>query len=274
VVDDAQWLDHASAGVLGFVARRLVAESVLLPVAVREPGDERLFPALPELALTGLAEEDGRALLAAAVPGQLDAQVCDRLVAETRGNPLALLELARSMSQAELAGGFAVPTTAIVSGQLQSQLHQHYLRRVRTLPEPTQRLMVLAAADPTGDTTLLSRAAGTTLSVCWPRPRAPPSTISSGPAWSSCEERSTPHPVPGGRHRPGCCGPPSGSNRWIFGSPETPILTRCSQPLSLVGWHNPAVICARCEGGTSAGVTRARSTAVGSVARRPGDDDH
>ena len=109
LIDDAQWLDGASAQVLGFVARRLLAESVLLLFAVREAADERLFPALPTLTLEGLTDDDARAFLTAAVPGHLDAQVRDRLVAETRGHPLALLELARGMSDAELAGGFAVP---------------------------------------------------------------------------------------------------------------------------------------------------------------------
>ena len=112
LVDDAQWLDDASAQVLGFVGRRLLAESVVLLFAVREAADERLFPGLPALTLEGLTDEDARALLTAAVPGHLDEQVRDRLVAETRGNPLALLELADGMSEAELAGGFAVPPTA------------------------------------------------------------------------------------------------------------------------------------------------------------------
>jgi hypothetical protein len=98
LVDDAQWLDDASAQVLGFVARRLLAESVLLVLAVRGAADERLFPALPTLTLEGLIDADARGLLTAAVPGHLDAKVRDRLVAETRGHPLALLELARGLS--------------------------------------------------------------------------------------------------------------------------------------------------------------------------------
>ena len=130
LVDDAQWLDEASSQVLGFVGRRLLAESVLLLFAVRETADERLFPGLPELTVDGLTDEDARGLLAAAIPGHLDERVRDRLVAETRGNPLALLELVKGMSEAELAGGFAMPPTATVSGQLQD----HYLRRVRALP--------------------------------------------------------------------------------------------------------------------------------------------
>jgi AAA ATPase domain len=157
LVDDAQWLDDASAQVLGFVGRRLLAESVLLLFAVREMADERMFPALPTLTVEGLTDEDARVLLTAAVPGHLDGRVRDRIVAETRGNPLGLLELARGLSEAELAGGFAGPPTA----SLPSRLQDHYLQRVRALPEPTQRLMLLAAADPTGDATLLWRAAPT-----------------------------------------------------------------------------------------------------------------
>ena len=157
LVDDAQWLDDASSQVLGFVGRRLLAESVLLLFAVREAADEGMFPGLPALTLDGLTDEDARALLTAAVPGQLDERVCDRIVAETRGNPLGLLELARGLSDAELAGGFAGPPAASLPGRLQD----HYLQRVRALPEPTQRLMLLAAADPTGDATLLWRAAPT-----------------------------------------------------------------------------------------------------------------
>ncbi|HEX9623807.1 MAG TPA: AAA family ATPase, partial [Streptosporangiaceae bacterium] len=157
LVDDAQWLDDASSQVLGFVGRRLLAESVLLLFAVREAADERMFPGLPALTVEGLTDEDARALLTATVPGHLDERVRDRIVAETRGNPLGLLELARGLSEAELAGGFAGPPTA----SLPSRLQDHYLQRVRALPEPTQRLMLLAAADPTGDATLLWRAAPT-----------------------------------------------------------------------------------------------------------------
>src|SRR3954467_9169964 len=111
LVDDAQWLDDASAEVLGFVARRLLAESVALLFAVREQRDEWIFAGLPALTVEGLTDEDARALLRAAVPGHLDERIGDRLVAETRGNPLALLELAQRTSEAELAGGFTVPPT-------------------------------------------------------------------------------------------------------------------------------------------------------------------
>jgi DNA-binding CsgD family transcriptional regulator len=161
LVDDAQWLDEASSQVLGFVGRRLVAEAVVLLLAVRESPDEHMFTGMPTLSVEGLLDEDARALLTAAVPGQLDERVRDRIVAETGGNPLGLLELARGMSEAELAGGFAGPPTGRLSGQLQSQLRNYYVRRVRELPRSTRLLMLLAATDPTGDATLLWRAGRT-----------------------------------------------------------------------------------------------------------------
>ena len=155
LVDDAQWLDEASDQVLGFVARRLVAESVAIVLAVREPRNRHEFDGLPELSLGGLEEEEARALLASAVPGLLDARVRDRIIAETRGNPLALLELPRSVSAAELAGGFPI----LAAGDLPGHIEGHYLRRVGGLPRASQQLMLLAAADPVGDATLLWRAA-------------------------------------------------------------------------------------------------------------------
>src|SRR4051812_31045835 len=107
LVDDAQWLDEASSQVLGFIARRLLAEAVVLLFAVREPPGQRLFPDLPACSVSGLPDDDARALLTAAVPGHLDSRVRNRIVAETRGSPLGLLEMAASVSEAELAGGFA-----------------------------------------------------------------------------------------------------------------------------------------------------------------------
>src|SRR3954467_12721514 len=124
LVDDAQWLDGASAEVLGFVGRRLLAESVLLLFAVREAADEHMFPRLPALTVEGLTDEDARGLLVSAVPGHLDERIRDRLVAETRGNPLGLLELAQQMNEAELAGGFTLAPTSTVPGQVQD----HYMR--------------------------------------------------------------------------------------------------------------------------------------------------
>src|SRR5580704_9029936 len=107
VVDDAHWLDRASAQVLAFVARRLLADPVALVFATREPAEE--FRGLPELLVGGLREGDARELLSSAITGPLDEQVRDRIVAETRGNPLALLELPLGVTPAELAGGFGLP---------------------------------------------------------------------------------------------------------------------------------------------------------------------
>ena len=151
VVDDFQWLDDASARVLGFVARRLLAESVGLVFAVREPSDRHELRGLPELTLRGLGEADARALLETAIPGPLDARVRDRIVAETRGNPLALLALPRCVGAAELAGGFAIPTAAGIEGG--------FLRRLDALPAETRRLLQLAAAEPVGDPLVVWRAA-------------------------------------------------------------------------------------------------------------------
>ena len=154
LVEDAQWLDAASSQILGLVARRVRAESVAIVVAVREPAAEHDFDGLPELRLEGLPEQDARALLASVVTGRLDSRVGDRIVAETRGNPLALLELPGRMTAAELAGGFELPG----AGELPAHIEDHYLRRVRELPEATQRLMLLAAAEPLGDAALVLRA--------------------------------------------------------------------------------------------------------------------
>ena len=155
LVDDAQWLDAASGQVLGFVARRLLAESVAIVFAVRDGSARTDFEGLPELPLGGLEEDDARALLERAVRGPLDERVRDRIVAETRGNPLALLELTRTMSAAEWAGGFVLPAARDVPAHIEDQ----YVRRVRALPDATQRLVLLAAADPLGDAPLVWRAA-------------------------------------------------------------------------------------------------------------------
>ncbi len=155
LVEDAQWLDDFSGLILGFIARRLLAESVAMVVAVREPTTRQDFDGLPELPLRGLPEEDARALLVSAVPGRLDDRVRDRIIAETRGNPLALLDLPRSVSAAELAGGFELVTVA----DLPRHLEDHYLQRAGELPEATQQLLLLAAAEPIGDATLVWRAA-------------------------------------------------------------------------------------------------------------------
>jgi DNA-binding CsgD family transcriptional regulator/tetratricopeptide (TPR) repeat protein len=155
LVDDAQWLDNASSVVLGFVARRLLAEPIAIVFGVRQRARVRELTGLPELALRGLAEDEARALLAAVYPGRLDHRIRDRIVAETRGNPLALVELPRGMSAVELAGGFPLLGGRNVPGQIE----EHYLRRLATLPEPARRLVLLAAAEPTGDVFLLWHAA-------------------------------------------------------------------------------------------------------------------
>jgi DNA-binding CsgD family transcriptional regulator len=155
VVEDAQWLDDASALILGFIARRLLAESVAIVVTVREPNARHDFDGLPELVLRGLAEEDAHTLLMSAVQGRLDDRVRERIVAETRGNPLALLDLPRSMNAAELAGGFEL----LAAADLPRHLEDHYRQRAGELPEATQRLLLLAAAEPIGDATLVWRAA-------------------------------------------------------------------------------------------------------------------
>ncbi len=155
VVEDAQWLDAASRQVLGFVARRLFAEPVAIVVAVRGRTAGRELDGLDELIVEGLSHEDACTLLERVVPGRLDEQVRDRIVGETGGNPLALLELPRYMTPAELAGGFELPA----AGDLPTQLEARFLQRITDLPEASQRLMLLAAADPTGDATLVWRAA-------------------------------------------------------------------------------------------------------------------
>jgi DNA-binding CsgD family transcriptional regulator/tetratricopeptide (TPR) repeat protein len=155
VVDDLQWLDDASARVLEFVARRVLAEPVALVFAVREPSGAQHLAGLPELALRGLDDVDARALLETVIPGRIDERVRDRIVAETRGNPLALLELPRGMSAAELAGGFALPALVGLSGSIEDG----FRRRLDALPADTRRLMQLAAADPVAEPLLVWRAA-------------------------------------------------------------------------------------------------------------------
>jgi ATP/maltotriose-dependent transcriptional regulator MalT len=155
LVDDAQWLDAVSGQVLGFVARRLLAESVAIVFAVREPCDERELVGLPELALGGLPEEDARALLATVIPGRLDERVRDRLVAETRGNALAILELPRALTATDLPGGFGLDGTHASPGQIE----ESFLRRLEALPDDARMLLLVAAAEPADDPLLLWHAA-------------------------------------------------------------------------------------------------------------------
>src|SRR5262249_42906434 len=150
---DARWLDRASARVLAFAARRLVAESVLMIFAVREPDAD--LDGLPELVVQGLRGADARQLLRSVVPWPLDEQVAEQIVAEADGNPLALLELPRARSPARLAGGFGLPGVLPLPGRIEDS----FLRRVAALPGPARLWLVVAAAEPTGDLTLMWRAA-------------------------------------------------------------------------------------------------------------------
>ena len=153
VVDDAQWLDRVSAQVLGFVARRLLAEPVAMVVAAREPGEE--FSGLPELLVEGLRLGDARELLQSVATGRLDERVQDRILAETGGNPLALLELPQALTFAELAGGFAVVDVQRLPGRIE----ESFRSRLEVLPAAAQRLLLVAAAEPVGDPVLMWRAA-------------------------------------------------------------------------------------------------------------------
>ncbi len=147
LVDDVQWFDRASAQSLGFVARRLAAEAVVMVFAVREPWEANDLAGLPELMVGPLRDEDARRLLDAAIPGRLDEPVRERIVAEAHGNPLALLELPRAWTPAALAGGFGLPDGASVSAKIE----ESFRRRMTPLPESSRRLLLVAAADPIGD---------------------------------------------------------------------------------------------------------------------------
>ena len=153
LVDDEQWLDHASAQALAFAARRLVAESVGLVFAARVPG--QAVVGLPQLEVAGLAEDDARALLDSALAGPLDMRVRNQLVTETGGNPLALLELPRGLTPAQLAGGFGLPGARPLGGRIE----ESFRRQLDGLPAPARRLLQLAAADPVGEPSRLWRAA-------------------------------------------------------------------------------------------------------------------
>ena len=154
VVDDQQWLDRASAQALGFAARRLAADPVGMVFAARVPGQD--VAGLPELVVEGLAEDDARELLASVLTGPLDARVRDRIIAETHGNPLALLELPRGLTPAQLTGGFGVSRAIPLDGQIE----ESFGRQLEALPAQTRRLLQLVAADPSGDPVLVWRAAG------------------------------------------------------------------------------------------------------------------
>jgi DNA-binding CsgD family transcriptional regulator len=153
VVDDAHWLDHESGRALAFVARRLLAEKIALVFAAREPGD--LLVGLPELHVLPLGHRDARTLLESALPARLDEHVLDRIVVETRGNPLALLELPRGLNPTQLAGGFGLPAAVPLSASIE----ESFTRRLTSLPGDARRFLLVAAADPVGNPALVWRAA-------------------------------------------------------------------------------------------------------------------
>jgi len=153
VIDDAQWLDQASAVTLAFVARRLLAEQVGIVFAAREPSEE--LRSLSEMEVGGLVTGDARALLGTVVRFMLDERVRERIIAETHGNPLALLELPRGLTASELAVGFGLVDPQALSGRIE----ESFIRRVEALSEDARRLLLLAAAEPVGDPVLLWRTA-------------------------------------------------------------------------------------------------------------------
>jgi hypothetical protein len=153
LVDDAQWLDETSLQALAFVARRLLAESIAIVFGTRTPGDA--LKGLPRLSMVGLDSDNARALLESALQAPLDPVVGDRIIAESAGNPLALLELPRALTPGKLAGGFGLLGAVSLSGQIEDSFE----RRARVLPTATQRLLVVAAAEPTADPRLTWRAA-------------------------------------------------------------------------------------------------------------------
>jgi RNA polymerase sigma factor (sigma-70 family) len=153
VIDDAQWLDGASARALAFVARRLLAERIALVFAARTLGDTTA--GLPELDVTPLGHRDARALLESVLPAPLDDGVLERIVVETRGNPLALIELPRGLTPAQLAGGFGLPAAVPLSASIE----ESFTRRLARLPYDARRLLLVAAADPVGDPALVWGAA-------------------------------------------------------------------------------------------------------------------
>ncbi|MGP4096313.1 ATP-binding protein [Nonomuraea sp. KM90] len=156
LIDDAQRLDPVSAQALAFVARRLLSERIGLVIAVREPGLRQVLAGLPQLEVGRLSDGDARALLDSVTPGRLDGRVRDRIVAESQGNPLALLELPRGLAPAELAAGYGRPD-APSAGRIELS----FLRQVESLPARTRQLLLVAAAEPVGDVTLLARAVET-----------------------------------------------------------------------------------------------------------------
>jgi DNA-binding CsgD family transcriptional regulator/tetratricopeptide (TPR) repeat protein len=155
VIDDAQWLDSASVQAIAFAARRMLAESVAVVFAVRDPHGTVDFEGLPELVVEGLPEDAARALLNSALRGPADPRIVDRIVAEARGNPLALLELPRGLTATQLASGFGLPSSSSLPARIEESFH----RQLAPLPAHTRQLLIITAAEPIGDPVLTWRAA-------------------------------------------------------------------------------------------------------------------
>jgi DNA-binding CsgD family transcriptional regulator len=156
LVDDAQWLDRDSLEVLGFVGRRLYADSIGLLFGVREPSPGlTALDGLPTRRLGGLDPAAARALLAAAISGSVNARVAARIIAETGGNPLGLREVAALLTSDQLAGRSPLPRRLLVGRRMQG----HFLRQVKMLPPATGSLLLLASAASGDDPAALWRAA-------------------------------------------------------------------------------------------------------------------
>ncbi|MEU4197177.1 LuxR C-terminal-related transcriptional regulator [Kribbella sp. NPDC026611] len=157
VVEDSQWLDRSSVQVFGFVARRLLAERVAFVCAARTGIEDDVFEGLHSLRITGLDDADARTLLLGNMHAPLDVAVSDQIIVESHGNPLALLELPRTWTTADLAGGFGLPDNHAVAGKIE----RSYRRRLLVLPLETRLLVLTAAAEPLGNADLLRSAAAT-----------------------------------------------------------------------------------------------------------------
>ena len=216
VVDDAQWIDQASLRALGFAARRLQREAVVMIFGARAAFAVPELAGLTELTLGGLTDADARVLLTAAVPGRLDEQVQDRIVAEAAGNPLALLEFSQEITESgDLAGGFGVSPGVV--RPLADRVAERFLARVSALPAATRRLLLLAAAEPLGDPGLLRRA-GLAFERASPTSRRPSWRGSCGSGLRS----------PSGTR---WCDPPSTGRRLpSTGRPRTPRWPRRRSP--------------------------------------------
>ena len=155
LIDDAEWLDCSSLRALAFSVRRLLAERVAVVFTLPDPSDVNELAGFPDLQVSRLGDPDARILLTSAVHGRLDPSVEDRIIGEAHGNPLALLQLPRMLGPADLAGGFGLPGTE----PLPERLKTSFIRQYQSLPDGTRQLLLIAAAEPTGDVPLLWRAA-------------------------------------------------------------------------------------------------------------------